>query len=67
MITARLMRLDGRVTLSEERGRLGLNRVRLDWRLSEIDRRTVRRTQELFGRELSRSGLGRVHSGASAG
>ena len=39
---------------------LGLPRVQLDWRVQEIDKRTVRVTMEAFGRELQRLGLGRV-------
>jgi choline dehydrogenase-like flavoprotein len=34
--------------------------VRLDWRLTPLDRRSVRRTLEIFGAELGRTGLGRL-------
>jgi choline dehydrogenase-like flavoprotein len=51
---------DSRVSLTAERDRLGQNRVRLDWRLSPNDKRTIRRSQEIIGRELGRAGLGRL-------
>jgi choline dehydrogenase-like flavoprotein len=49
-----------RVTLSGERDPLGMPRVRLDWRLSEQDLRTIRRTQEIVAREFGRARVGRV-------
>jgi choline dehydrogenase-like flavoprotein len=52
---------DSRLTLSRtERDRLGKNRVRLDWRLGDMERRTIRRAQEILGQEAGRAGLGRV-------
>jgi choline dehydrogenase-like flavoprotein len=51
---------DSRVTLSEKRDRLGMNRVRLNWRLSEMDKRSLRRAHEIIGQELGRAGLGRL-------
>jgi len=51
---------DSRVTLSTERDRLGQNRVRLDWRLSPIDRQSLRRGFEIIGQELGHAGLGRL-------
>ncbi|HEX6374385.1 MAG TPA: GMC family oxidoreductase [Allosphingosinicella sp.] len=49
-----------RVTLSDETDATGLPRVRLDWRLSEIDVRSVAVLVETLGRELARLGLGGV-------
>jgi choline dehydrogenase-like flavoprotein len=49
-----------RVTLSPRRDPLGLLLPRLDWRMSELDVRSVRRTQELLDAELRRAGLGKV-------
>jgi choline dehydrogenase-like flavoprotein len=49
---------DSRITLSKERDRLGLNRVQLDWRLSPIDKYTIKRSQQLIAQEFARSGLG---------
>jgi choline dehydrogenase-like flavoprotein len=51
---------DSRVTLVRERDALGMRRVKLDWRLSELDRRSAVRTVEVLGAELGRAGLGRL-------
>lgn len=48
-----------RVVLSSERDRLGQNRVQLRFTLSPTDKRTIRRSQEIIGRELGCAGLGR--------
>ena len=53
---------DSRVTLSTKRDRLGMPLARLDWRISEADRHSIRRTLELVDEELRRAGLGRVES-----
>lgn len=49
-----------RITLSDERDALGMPRVRLDWRLTELDRRSFRAFYEVLGREFGRSGVGRL-------
>ncbi|HEX8238914.1 MAG TPA: GMC family oxidoreductase [Allosphingosinicella sp.] len=49
-----------RVTLSAETDATGVPRVKLDWRLSEIDVRSVAILVETLGRELDRLGLGKV-------
>ncbi|HEY0027267.1 MAG TPA: GMC family oxidoreductase [Allosphingosinicella sp.] len=51
---------DSRVTLKAERDATGVPRVALDWRLSEIDVRSVSVLVETLGRELQRLGLGKV-------
>jgi len=51
---------DSRVTLVAERDSLGQNRIQLDWRLSAIEKQTIRRAQEVIGQELGRAGLGRL-------
>ncbi|HVH66422.1 MAG TPA: GMC family oxidoreductase [Gemmatimonadales bacterium] len=51
---------DSRVTLSAERDALGMPRVKLDWRLTELERRSFRVMYEVMARELGRSGAGRV-------
>ena len=51
---------DSRVLLVRERDQLGIQRVALDWRLSDVDRRNVRRTLELLGAEIGAAGLGRL-------
>ena len=49
-----------RVTLIEERDSLGVPKVKLDWRLSELDKFSTQRTMELLGLEAGRLGVGRV-------
>jgi choline dehydrogenase-like flavoprotein len=51
---------DSRVTLDRERDALGMPRVRLDWRLTNLDRRSFGVFYDVLGRELGRSGAGRV-------
>ena len=48
---------DSRVTLSEERDALGLRRARLDWRLTELDRRTIATMAETIAAGRRRSGM----------
>lgn len=50
-----------RVTLAPERDILGKNRVRLDWRLSELEKRSLERSLEILATEVGRAGLGRIH------
>lgn len=52
---------DSRVTLSEERDKLGMKRVQLDWRLSPLDIRSGERAQDVMDEELRRAGLGWVN------
>jgi choline dehydrogenase-like flavoprotein len=49
-----------RITLDRECDALGLRRARLDWRLSERDRRTVVALAELLRREFARLDIGAV-------
>ncbi len=49
-----------RVFLGEEKDIFGQNRAYLDWRVTELDIWSVRRTQEILGEALARAGLGRV-------
>jgi choline dehydrogenase-like flavoprotein len=51
---------DSRVTLGSDRDALGMRRVRVNWQLTPLDRRTVRRATVLVGEELGRLDLGRV-------
>lgn len=50
---------DSRITLIPEKDALGMNKVRLDWRLTELDRRTVDVVTRLFAEELGRTDLAR--------
>ena len=51
---------DSRVTLSAEPDQLGVPRVKLDWQLTELDQRSIRRFYELLASEFERTGLGSV-------
>jgi choline dehydrogenase-like flavoprotein len=51
---------ESRLTLTGEADATGVPRVKLDWRLSEIDVRSVAVLVETLGRELERLGLGAV-------
>ncbi len=49
-----------RVTLSDEVDALGLPKARVDWRLTDLERRTARYFTAVLDAELRRTGLGRV-------
>lgn len=51
---------DSRITLGDKRDQLGMRMSILNWRLSEIDRRTIRRVQEIVAQEFGRTGVGRA-------
>jgi choline dehydrogenase-like flavoprotein len=51
---------ESRVLLSDETDALGLRRVKLDWRLTELDKRSVYRGLEIMGAEIGRMGIGRM-------
>jgi len=49
---------DSRVSLDDARDAFGLRRVKLDWRMLPIDRRTAVRGEEIVEAELGRLGIG---------
>jgi choline dehydrogenase-like flavoprotein len=51
---------DSRVTLMDERDRLGLRRAKLDWRISDQDAHSIQRTLEILAHDLGASLLGRA-------
>jgi choline dehydrogenase-like flavoprotein len=51
---------DSRVQLDTETDALGVPRIKLDWRLTELDIESVAVLVEDFGHELERLGMGRV-------
>ena len=51
---------DSRITLSEQRDALGLRRVRLDWRLTDLDWESYAVSAELLGNEIERAHVGCV-------
>lgn len=52
-----------RVTLSEEKDHLGLQKIQLHWQLSDLDRRSIYHFQRTLGEEIGRLSLGRVRIG----
>ena len=51
---------ESRVTLSNERDRLGMPRLRLDWRTTELDFDSLKSAYALLAAELARTGVGRL-------
>jgi choline dehydrogenase-like flavoprotein len=51
---------ESRVALDNARDAFGLRRVKLDWRMLPIDRRTAVRGEEIVDAELRRLGIGRT-------
>ena len=49
-----------RVTLGSETDKFGMRRTVLDWRMAEIDKRTIQRAAVYFGESFARLGLGRI-------
>lgn len=49
---------DSRVRLGNRRDANGMPELRLDWRFTELDRWSIRRTQEILRDSLRRAGLG---------
>jgi choline dehydrogenase-like flavoprotein len=52
---------ESRVMLGYDRDSLGQKRVRLDWRLSDLDMESFIKSQEIIDQELRRAGLGRLY------
>ena len=51
---------DSRVTLSPEKDAFGMRRVRLTWRVGELEKRTHRRAVELIRQQVESRGLGKL-------
>jgi choline dehydrogenase-like flavoprotein len=51
---------DSRITLSDECDALGMQKARIDWRLLNIDKRTMRRGVELLDEKIRRRGAGKL-------
>ncbi len=60
MIAEQAPNPDSRVTLCSEKDELGVNRAQLDWRLSPIDKHTIKRSQEIIAEAFEDSRLGKV-------
>jgi choline dehydrogenase-like flavoprotein len=53
-----------RITLSENRDRLGLRQAKIDWRISELERKTARYLGDFIGQELQQAGMGEATAAA---
>ena len=51
---------NSRVMLSDEKDALGVPRLKLDWQLTALDKRSIRQLYETLGQEAGRQGLGRI-------
>ena len=51
---------DSRLTLSGERDAFGMPRLKVDWRVTELDMESLQRSYDLLARELRSSGAGRL-------
>lgn len=51
---------NSRITLTHDKDRLGLHRVRLDWQLTELDLHTMHEAHRLLAMECGAQGIGRV-------
>jgi choline dehydrogenase-like flavoprotein len=49
-----------RVLLDREKDELGMPRMNLDWQLTALDKRSVRKLYEIIGIEIGKAGVGRV-------
>jgi choline dehydrogenase-like flavoprotein len=47
-----------RITLSETKDRLGLRQAKIDWRISDLEKKTARSLGEFVGQGLKNAGLG---------
>ena len=51
---------DSRITLSDQLDPLGLRRVRVDWKIGNLVRRTLARAHQAIDEDLRQSGVGRL-------
>jgi len=49
---------ESRLTLSDQRDQLGMRRLRVDWRTTDLDYESLRKSYELLAGELVRTGTG---------
>ncbi|WP_370480028.1 FAD-dependent oxidoreductase [Tamlana flava] len=51
---------NSRITLDSEKDELGVQRAKLHWDLTELDKHSMRKIYEIFGEAVGKSGIGRV-------
>src|SRR5207302_1877703 len=64
MVTETAPDRDNRVTLTDAVDQLGVPKVRLRWKLTELDRRSATRSLEVIAAALGAHGLARIRSRA---
>lgn len=60
-MTEQIPNPQSRITLGDQRDRLGQRRATLNWKITAQDIRSVNRTQEIIAAALERAGLGRFY------
>ncbi len=58
---------ESRVSLARDRDRLGRRRASVDWRLGELERRSLRRAHEILAGALQEAGQGRLEADLEPG
>ena len=51
---------NSRVMLSDQKDALGVPRIKLDWQLTALDKRSIRQLYETLGQEAGRQRIGRI-------
>lgn len=51
---------NSRIVLSNEKDALGVPRIKVDWQLGELEKRSIRTLYEVIGEEAGRNGIGRI-------
>ncbi len=51
---------ESRIALTNERDALDMPRIRMDWKLNELDKHTVKQASLVIGEEIGRLGIGRL-------
>jgi choline dehydrogenase-like flavoprotein len=59
-VTMQALNPESRVKLSDRRDRFGLRRLALDWRMTELDRHTIKTAALQMGRSLAEHNAGRM-------
>ena len=60
MATEQTLNRDSRVLLGDEKDPFGLQRLQIDWRLSELDYRTIHTATLAYGAHLAEQDIGRL-------
>lgn len=61
MYTEQAPNNDSRIALTDERDALDMPRIRMDWKLNDLDKHTVKQASLVIGEEVGRLGIGRLN------